>query len=328
MSEKDAADSENKTYLMGSDTFEDESDLEEEEEEETNENLLKTRFEIGKLKVVFEKADQNQDGMLTKSDIEDLIEGRSGRREDVERFRRWCKKVGVDLRGGIDYIFKFFDRQQSGVVDWHSFAAALEADIRLDLVRQETLRLAPDKSDEIRIRGGFTHVLVVARVRPINKNERKKAEESRTKKKDAPLVCVQVSKSTSGHHLVGIEKPGNKKAVLKSQARPKRNFYAFDKVFGPTSTTPQIYRSVIVPNRLVERFLDGISVTIFAYVVVSLIHITNLYHSFMTDILKHQQVRCNWKRKIVHDDGIEIYVSLELCTGHITHTRSRSAHAG
>ena len=268
MSEKDAADSENKTYLMGSDTFEDESDIEEEEEEEeTNENLLKTRFEIGKLKVVFEKADQNQDGMLTKSDIEDLIEGRSGRREDVERFRRWCKKVGVDLRGGIDYIFKFFDRQQSGVVDWHSFAAALEADIRLDLVRQETLRLAPDKSDEIRIRGGFTHVLVVARVRPVNKNERKKAEESRTKKKDAPLVCVQVSKSTSGHHLVGIEKPGNKKAVLKSQARPKRNFYAFDKVFGPTSTTPQIYRSVIVPNRLVERFLDGISVTIFAYVV-------------------------------------------------------------
>ena len=58
MSEKDAADSENKTYLMGSDTFEDESDIEE-EEEETNENLLKTRFEIGKLKVVFEKADGN-----------------------------------------------------------------------------------------------------------------------------------------------------------------------------------------------------------------------------------------------------------------------------
>jgi len=255
---EDEDDEHNSSYK--SDVFETDDD-----EEETSENLLMTRFEIGKLKVVFQKADQDRDGMLTKKDIQDLLEGRRGEREDVERFRRWCKKVGVDIRGGIDYIFKFFDRQQSGVVDWHSFAAALEADIRLDLVRQETLKISPDKSDEIRIRGGFTHVLVVARVRPISKNERKKAQESKTKKDDAPLVCVQVSESSKGHHLVGIEKPGNKKAVLKSQARPKRNFFAFDKVFGPTSTTPQIYRTVIVPNRLVERFLDGISVTIFAY---------------------------------------------------------------
>lgn len=119
------------------------TDVEETEEEEVDESemLCQTRFQVSKLKDVFHKADINGDGRLKKEHFKALLEGRSVHRDDVERFRRWCLKVGVDPEGDFDYIFSFFDKRNSGVVDWKNFAAALEADIRLDLVRQETLRL-------------------------------------------------------------------------------------------------------------------------------------------------------------------------------------------
>lgn len=250
----------------GEDVREEENGVETEDEEDESEMLMATRFEVDKLKIVFQKADSDRDGQLTKSDVRELLEGRSGRREDIERFRRWCRKVGVDVESGdVDHIFSFLDKQNNGLVDWNNFASALEADIRLDLVRQQTLRLPLRNEGEVRIRGGFTHVLVVVRVRPLSKKEKKAHAERRNKQDNMPATCVQVSAHGNGHHLVGITKPAKAGAVLKSQAKPKRNFFAFDKVFGPSSTTSQIYQTVILPNRLVERYLDGISVTVFAY---------------------------------------------------------------
>jgi len=236
------------------------------EEVDESEMLCQTRFQVDKLKDVFHRADIDGNGMLKKENFRALLEGRSVHQEDLERFRRWCLKVGVDPQGDFEYIFSFFDRKNSGMVNWKEFAAALEADIRLDLVRQETLRLPASDHDisDIRIRGGFTHVLVVVRVRPLSKNERS-IHAKMAKNPNPPKVCVQVSESGDGHHLVGIEKPARAGAVLKSQAKAKRNFFAFDKVFGPSSSTEGIYKSVIVPNRLVDRYLDGISVTVFAY---------------------------------------------------------------
>lgn len=219
-------------------------------------------------KILATKAQRN--GSVSKSHVRKILSGNEKSPPKVEQLRNYMRQMNIDMNSSVNAAINILgDGREDDGVDPDDVVRALGASVKMNHDRQRgaprvdnATRLSFVQEEESQhhkpisapIKAGQTHVMVVVRTRPLSAKEIKAGRKK----------CI-TNQSSHGQGLVAITKPGVKGAILASQAKTKKNFYAFDAAYGPKSTTKQIYQDVVVGHQYIQSLMNGISLTIFAY---------------------------------------------------------------